>query len=64
MSIRTVDTDVEVLAIASVQHLNLAELWVSFRVGKNFQFFAALEIAQALCPDRCVALPMFHAVNG
>ena len=33
-------------------------------VGKNFQFLSAHEIAQALGPDRCVALSMFHAVIG
>ena len=28
LSIRTVDTDVVVLAITSAQHLNISELWV------------------------------------
>ena len=64
VSIRTVDTDVVVLAITSAQRLNIAELWVAFGVGKNFRFIAAHEIANALGPDRCVALPMFHAFTG
>ena len=64
MSIRTVDTDVVVLAITSAQRLNIAELWVAFGVGKNFRFIAAHEIAKALGPDGCVALPMFHAFTG
>ncbi len=46
-----------------VQRLNLAELCISFGVGKIFRFFAAHEIAQALSPDKYVALPMFHAVT-
>jgi len=36
---------------------------VAFGVGKNFWFFSVHEITQALGPDRCVALPMFHAVT-
>ncbi len=36
VSIRTVDTDVVVLAVTSAQRLNLAELWIAFGVGKNF----------------------------
>ena len=51
VSIRTVDTDVVVLAVASAQRLDLAELWIAFGVGKNFQFFAAHEIAKVLGPD-------------
>ena len=64
LSIRTVDTDVVVLAITAAQRLNISELWVSFGVGKNFRHLAAREIARALGPNRCVALPMFHAFTG
>lgn len=64
VSIRTVDTDVVVLAIASANRLNISELWIAFGVGKNFRFIAAHEIAKALGSDRCVALPMFHAFTG
>ena len=64
VSIRTVDTDVVVLAVASAQRLDLAELWIAFGVGKNFQFFVAHEIAKVLGCDQCIALPMFHAFTG
>ena len=64
VSIRTVDTDVVVLAVASAQRLDLDELWIAFGVGKNFRFFAAHEIAKTLGPDQCIALPMFHAFTG
>ena len=63
-SIRTVDTDVVVLVITSVNRLNLSELWVAFGTGKSFRFIAAREIANTLGPDRCEALPMFHAITG
>ena len=61
VSIRTVDTDVVVLAIASANRLNISELWIAFGAGKRFRFIAAHEIAKALGPDRFVALPMFLA---
>ncbi len=64
VSIRTVDTDVVVLAVTSAQRLDISELWVAFGAGKSFRFLAAHEIARALGPDRCVALPMFHAFTG
>ena len=63
-SIRTVDTEVVGLAITSVNRLNLSELWVAFGTGKRFRFIAAHEFANALGPDRCEALPMFHAFTG
>ena len=62
--IRTVDTDVVDLAITSINRLNLSELWVAFGTGKSFRFIAAHEIANTLGPDRCEALPMFHAFTG
>ncbi len=64
MSIRTVDTDVVVLAVASAQRLNIPELWIAFGAGKHFRFLACHEIARTLGPDRCIALPMFHALTG
>lgn len=63
-SIRTVDTDVLVLAVKAAQCLSLTELWVAFGAGKNFRHLAAHEIANALGPDCCMALPMFHAFTG
>ena len=53
VSIRTVDTDVVVLAVAAAQRLSIDELWVAFGTGKSFRFLAAHEMAQALGPDKC-----------
>ena len=64
IQIRTVDTDVLVLAIAAVQELSISELWIAFGTGKNFRYLAAHEMALALGPDRSLALPMFHAFTG
>ena len=62
--IRTVDTDVVVLAVAVCSKLNVSELWVAYGVGKGFRYLGAHEIARALGPDKSVSLPMFHAFTG
>ena len=64
VSIRTVDTDVVVLAVSSAKRLSNTEVWIAFGTGKSFRFIAAHEIARALGPDRCKALPVFHAFTG
>ncbi len=65
MLIRTVDTDVVVLAISVVQHLPAGtELWLAFGVGKGFRYLPAHEMAAGLGPQKARALPMFHAQTG
>ena len=64
VSIRTVDTDVVVLAITSAQRLGITELWVAFGAGKHFRFLPIHKLANALGPQRCIALPFFHALTG
>ena len=53
VSIRTVDTDVVVLAVASAQRLNITELWIAFGAGKNFRYLPAHEMADALVVLLC-----------
>jgi len=48
VSIRTVDTDVVVLAVTSAQRLNITELWIAFDAGKNCRYLPAHEMANAL----------------
>lgn len=43
VSIRTVETDVVVLAVKSPQHLDYAEVWIAFGTGRCFCFIAAHE---------------------
>ena len=62
--IRTVDTDVVVLAVANVHNLQTDALWVSFGVGKNKRFLDINAIASKLTREKCVALPFFHAFTG
>ena len=64
VSIRTVDTGVVVLTVASAQCLSLSELWIAFGTGKNFRFLACHKMARALGPNRCISLPLFHAFTG
>ena len=66
MSVRTFDMDVLVLAVAvtAAQRLNINELWVAFGVGKSYHYLAAHEMAKALGPHKCTALPMFLAFTG
>ena len=64
VSIRTVDTDVVVLAVVPAERLSIDRLCVAFGTGKSLMFFAAHEMAQALGPDTCRGLPAFHAFTG
>ena len=50
--------------MASAHRLNITELWIAFGAGKNFRYLPAHEMAAALGPDSCVALPIFHAFIG
>ena len=51
VSIRSFDAEVVILAIASVNRLNVSDLWIAFGDGKSFMFIAAHEIATAPDPD-------------
>ena len=62
--IRTVDTDVVVLAIANFKNIGCQELWLAFGTGKKFCYIPAHSIAASLGVDICESLPFFHAVTG
>ena len=67
--LRTVDTNVLVLAVFTVQMLKdrecqQFELWVSFGSGRNHQNIPAHMIASSLGPHKARSLPAFHAVTG
>ena len=64
VSIRTVDTDVVILAVTAFEHLNTEELWIAFATGKNFRFLAAHEMAVTLGLNKCRGLSFFHAFTG
>ena len=62
--IKTVDTDIVVIAISFFSRLQPEEFWVAFGTGNNHRFIAIHEIANSLSPSMCSALPMFHAMTG
>ena len=62
--LRTVDTDVVVLAIHHFHQLKLSELWIGFGSGKTFREIPIHQISQELRPQRCQALLFFHSFTG
>ena len=63
--VRTVDTDVVVLAVMVAEKLPAeVQIWLAFGTGKNFQYLAAYKIAASLGLEISLALPMFHALTG
>ena len=64
VSIRTVDTDVVILAVTAAGCLDIDELWVAFATGKNSRFLADHEMAVTLALNKCRGLPFFHAFTG
>ena len=62
--VRTVDSDIVVLAIRFFPTLGLVELWVGFGSGKNLSDIPIHDIFSDLGPSRSVALPLFRAITG
>ncbi len=61
--IRTVDTDVVVLAVTAAGRLDIEELWAAYGTGKKIRLLAAHEMVVALGPNKCQRLPFFHALT-
>ena len=64
--LRTIDTDVLVIAIATFHELALSELWIAFGVGKHFRFVPVRihEIASSMGQQKSRALLAFHVFPG
>ena len=62
--IRTVDTDVMILAIAYAKKLDLQELWIAFGVGNHFRYLPINKITTSLTQQQCEALPFFMLSQG
>ena len=63
MTICTVDND----AVASFSKIAPGELWVTFGVGTNFRYIAAVhEMVVTMTPTKCLTLPvgLLHAFTG
>ena len=62
--IRTVDTDVVILAINVLNHIPLNQLWIHFSVGKNARYIPVHEIYKELSEAKSRILPLFHALTA
>ena len=62
--IRTVDTDVVVLAVTYYYTVPASEIWIAFGTGQHFRYIGAHCIAQALGPEKSSVLSVFHAFTG
>ncbi len=62
--IRTVDTDVVVLAISTFHLLSLSELWIAFGTKAAYRYIPIHEIARSLDWERAQGLRFFHALTG
>ena len=64
LTIRTVDTDVVVLAVSLFHTMQLSELWIAFSHGKYYRHIPAHDIAQKLGEEKSKGLLMFHSFTG
>ena len=64
VAIRTVDTDVLVVAVASFDKIKPDELWVTLGTGSNLHCIAVHELVATMDPRWCSSLPIFHALTG
>ena len=64
VSVRTVDTDVVVLAATFFSQMKPDEMWIAFSTRKNFRFIPIHEIVSSLTPKICSSLLAFHAFTG
>ena len=63
--LRTVDTDVVVLALYAMQEIReLTEMWILFGVGKKSRYIPIHELCNILTPEKCKVLPLFYALTG
>ena len=66
ITIRTVDTDVLVLAIATFSKLKIyvEEFWIDFGSGKNRRFYPIHAIFEDIGEEKAQGMPFFHAFTG
>lgn len=62
--VRTVDTDVVVLALAKFSDINPDELWLAFGTGKHFRYIPIHDVVAEMDHRSCAVLPAFHAFTG
>ena len=61
---RTVDSDIVIIAIFLFHLLGLKELWISYGKGKHYRDIPIHIICNNLGESKSHALPFFHALTG
>ena len=64
VAIRSVDTDVVVLSVASFTNINPDELWIALGTGSSFRYIAVHQLAATMNPRQCATLHIFHVLTG
>ena len=64
ITLRTVDTDVVVLAVAASTRYDGKDIWINFGTGERKKILSARQISAAIGRDKSVALHVFHAFTG
>lgn len=62
--LRTVDSDVVVLAVRFFENLGLSELWVGLGSVKHYRDIPVHVIYTKLGPSKSFTLPLFHSLTG
>ena len=62
--VRTVDSDIVVLALRFFHTLGLSELWVGFGTGKKYRDIPVHSLHAGLGPLKSIALTLFHRLMG
>ena len=62
--IRSVDTDVVVIAVAKFRYISLSELWIDFGVGKHLKYLPAHDISRSIGKEKSQALLAFSSFTG
>ena len=62
--IKTVDTDVVIIALAPFSELNLEELWIAFRTGKDRHWLPIHKYATKLGEQTCSGLLFWYSFTG
>ena len=64
VTLRTVDTDVLVLAIAAAANHEFKHIFIDFGVGENRKILKCHSICRNLGYEKAQVLPVFHAFTG
>ena len=64
ISIRTVDKDAIILAIANFDKIKPDELWLAFGPGASFRCFPVHQLVESIESGFCSMLPVFHILTS